>query len=122
MEKYDIAISTSCGRLDDIVVDTIDTAQACVQYLRTNNLGRYISIIVGPETCRATFIILEKIQHLRKYADAPFTAPANSERLYDLIKVQKPDVKIAFYFALKDTLVTQGLERASRYVHCIGAC
>ncbi|XP_042894474.2 structural maintenance of chromosomes protein 4-like, partial [Parasteatoda tepidariorum] len=38
-EKYDIAISTACGSLDNIVTDTIATARECVEHLRKHNLG-----------------------------------------------------------------------------------
>ncbi len=48
-DKYDIAISTACGPLDYIVVDTMDTAVQAVDYLKRNNLG------VG------TFIGLDKV-------------------------------------------------------------
>lgn len=48
-EKYDIAISSSCGSLDNILVDTIDTAQKCVTFLKTQNIGV------------ATFIGLDKV-------------------------------------------------------------
>lgn len=48
-EKYDVAISSSCGALDNIVVDTIDTAQRCVTFLKEQNIGV------------ATFIGLDKV-------------------------------------------------------------
>ena len=48
-EKFDVAISTACGALDNIVVDTIDTAQKCVEFLKKNNIGS------------ATFIGLDKM-------------------------------------------------------------
>lgn len=48
-EKYDIAISSSCGALDYIVVDTIDTAQECVNFLKRQGIGV------------ATFIALDKV-------------------------------------------------------------
>lgn len=48
-EKYDVAISSSCGALDHIVVDTIDTAQKCVNFLKKQNIGV------------ATFIALDKV-------------------------------------------------------------
>ena len=48
-EKYDGAVSTACGPLDNIVVDTVDTAQKCIGYLKHCNLGR------------ASFIALEKM-------------------------------------------------------------
>lgn len=49
-EKYDVAISSSCGALDHIVVDTIDTAQKCVTFLKEQNIGV------------ATFIGLDKVK------------------------------------------------------------
>lgn len=55
-KKYDVAISTCCGRLDNIVVDKVDTAEQCIKILKRDNIGR------------ATFIALEKIQG---YANAP---------------------------------------------------
>jgi len=48
-EKYDGSVSTACGPLDNIVVDTVDTAQKCIAYLKNGNLGR------------ASFIALEKM-------------------------------------------------------------
>lgn len=52
--KYDVAISTCCGRLDNIVVEDTATAQQCIQFLKDNNIGR------------ATFIALEKVNHLMR--------------------------------------------------------
>lgn len=40
LDKYDIAVSTACGRLENIVVDTVETAQQCIDHLRDNQLGR----------------------------------------------------------------------------------
>lgn len=51
-QKYDVAISTCCGRLDNIVVEDVATAQNCIQFLKDNNIGR------------GSFIALEKITHL----------------------------------------------------------
>jgi len=48
-EKYDVAISTACSGLDDIVVDTMETAVKCVEFLKKHDLG-----------C-ATFIALDKV-------------------------------------------------------------
>lgn len=50
-EKYDVAISSCCGALDNIVVDTIDKAQECVNFLKKQNIGV------------ATFIALDKVQY-----------------------------------------------------------
>ena len=52
-EKYDVAVSTAAGALDCIVVNNIDTAQRCVELLKTNNVGS------------ATFIALDKQEKWR---------------------------------------------------------
>ena len=52
-DKYDVAISTACGALDNIVVDTMETAVKCVQFLKAGDIGS------------ATFIGLDKMEHLR---------------------------------------------------------
>lgn len=51
-KEFDIAVSTSCPALDYIVVETTSAAQRCVELLRQRQLGV------------ATFLILEKQQHL----------------------------------------------------------
>lgn len=48
-DKYDVAISTACGALDNIVCDSIDTAQKCISFLKQSNIGS------------ATFIGLDKV-------------------------------------------------------------
>ena len=48
-EKYDVAISTACRALDHIVVDSMDTAMKCVEFLKKRNVGL------------ATFIGLDKV-------------------------------------------------------------
>ncbi|CAI2188545.1 20230_t:CDS:2, partial [Funneliformis geosporum] len=37
--KYDVAISTACPALNNIVVDSIELGQTCVEHLRKSNLG-----------------------------------------------------------------------------------
>lgn len=58
-EKYDVAISTTCRALDYIVVDNVDTAQMCVEFLRRENLGI------------ASFLVLDKQEKLRPYMAKP---------------------------------------------------
>ncbi|KAM9853058.1 structural maintenance of chromosomes protein 4 [Aulostomus maculatus] len=100
-EKYDVAISSSCGALDNIVVDTIDTAQKCVTFLKEQNIGV------------ATFIGLDKMKVWEKNM-APIRTPEDSPRLFDMVKVKDESVRPAFYFALRDTLVAQDMEQATR--------
>lgn len=40
--------------------------------------------------------------------------PENTPRLFDLVKVEDEKVRLAFYFALRDTLVANDLEEATR--------
>ncbi|XP_018323917.1 structural maintenance of chromosomes protein 4 [Agrilus planipennis] len=103
--EYDIAISTACGPLDNIVVDTVETAQRCIEFLKSHDIGR------------ATFIALDKQEHLRERAITRIKTPENVPRLYDLVRVQDERVKPAFYYALRDTLVTKDLEQATRIAY-----
>ncbi|XP_062329142.1 structural maintenance of chromosomes protein 4 isoform X1 [Osmerus eperlanus] len=99
--KYDVAISSCCGALDHILVDTIDTAQRCVMYLKTHNIGF------------ATFIGLDKMKVWEKKM-SPISPPEGAARLFDMVRVQDESTRPAFYFALRDTLVARDLEEATR--------
>lgn len=101
-KKYDVAISTACGRLKNFVVDTIDHAQQCVEFLKRNNLPT------------VTFIALDK---LRVRFNDMQQFPENVPRLYDLIQVNNRDILPAFYFSLGDTLVADNLDQASRIAY-----
>ncbi|XP_061308611.1 structural maintenance of chromosomes protein 4 [Pezoporus flaviventris] len=100
-EKYDVAISSSCGALDNIVVDTVDTAQACVNFLKAKRIGV------------ATFIALDKMAVWEKNLQK-IPTPENVPRLFDLVKAADEKLRPAFYFALRDTLVANNLEEATR--------
>lgn len=102
---YDVAISTACPPLDYIVVDTTSAAQRCVELLRTRKLGV------------ATFLILEKQSHLKKFLSERVETPEGAHRLFDLVKCDDNDIRLAFYFALRDTLVAKDLEQASRIAY-----
>ncbi|GMF32815.1 unnamed protein product [Phytophthora fragariaefolia] len=104
--KYDVAISTACGALNNLVVETTSGAQACVAYLRKHNLGR------------TTFLILEQLGYLKSKYSQTFrdvTAPSGrvAPRLFDLVKVNDEKYLPAFYYALRDTLVAKDLDEAS---------
>lgn len=104
-EIYDVAISTACGALDNIVVDTVETGQQCITFLKRNNIGT------------ATFIALDKMERWRTHSERLMDTPENVPRLYDLVRVNDDRVKTAFYFALRDTLVATDLEQASRIAY-----
>ena len=104
-EKYDIAVSTACGALDCIIVDTVDTAQACIEYLKTSGVGS------------GTFVALEKQEKWREPFMRKIQTPDNVPRLVDLIKVENPDLMLAFYYSLRNTLVATNLDQASKIAY-----
>jgi len=56
-----VAVSTACAALDHIVVDTMNTAQQCVEYLKQHGVGV------------ATFIGLDKMERWKTVCRKPFT-------------------------------------------------
>ncbi|OTF74898.1 structural maintenance of chromosomes protein 4-like protein, partial [Euroglyphus maynei] len=98
-KEYDIAVSTACGRLKNFVVDTIDNAQKCVEFLKQKKLSS------------ATFIALDK---LRVRWQPPASYPERVPRLVDLIRINDERIRPAFYFALGETLVAKDIDQARR--------
>lgn len=43
--------------------------------------------------------------------------PENTPRLFDLVKVKNEEIRQAFYFALRDTLVANNLDQATRVAY-----
>ncbi|XP_058815599.1 structural maintenance of chromosomes protein 4 [Topomyia yanbarensis] len=103
--KYDVAISTCCGQLDFIVVEKVNDAQACIDFLKKHDIGR------------ASFIALEKIQQYEQYCHSRIQTPENVPRLFDLVRVEDERVLPAFYFALRDTLVGDNLDQGQRIAY-----
>lgn len=83
-----------------MVVDTVQQGQACIEYLRKQNVGR------------ANFLVLEKIDETNGMR--PIQTPENVPRLFDLVKPKEARFAHAFYKALRDTLVAQDLAQANR--------
>ncbi|TAQ85840.1 hypothetical protein B7494_g5845 [Chlorociboria aeruginascens] len=101
-EKYDIAISTACGALDNFVTDTVEGGQQCIEYLRKTNLGR------------GNFMCLDK---LGSRDLAPIETPENVPRLFDLIKAKDDKFRPAFFHSLQNTLVAKDLAQANRIAY-----
>ncbi|KAG8797776.1 hypothetical protein FRC16_008533 [Serendipita sp. 398] len=101
-DKYDIAISTACPILNNLVVDTVEQAQECIEYLRRQNIGR------------ASFIALEK---LPKMSYDPVDTPEGVPRLFDLIKPKEPKYLPAFWKGVHNTLVADDLQQANRIAY-----
>jgi structural maintenance of chromosome 4 len=102
-DQYDVAVSTACGMLDNIVVQTTAGAQRCLEFLRKYNLGR------------ASFIPLDKQK--KGAHDRVVETPENAPRLFDLISSANYAVTPALYLAVGNTLVAPDLETASRWAY-----
>ncbi|KAI9199233.1 RecF/RecN/SMC [Polychytrium aggregatum] len=98
-DKYDVAITTACGALDNIVVDTVETAQKAIELLKRRQAGR------------GNFMCLDKLA-VRDMSSKP--TPENAPRLFDLIKPREDRFKVAFYYAVQNTLVAKDMDQAMR--------
>ena len=101
-QRYDVAISTACASLDNLVVDSVEVGQQCIDHLRKNNLGR------------ANFILLDR---LAERDMGPIKTPENVPRLFDLVNPKDLVFKPAFYSVLQNTLVANDLEQANRIAY-----
>ncbi|EHK98132.1 putative Structural maintenance of chromosomes protein 4 [Glarea lozoyensis 74030] len=101
-KKYDIAISTACGALDNFVTDTVEGGQQCIEYLRKTNLGR------------GNFMCLDKLGS-RDLSE--IETPENVPRLFDLITAKDERFRAAFYYSLQNTLVAKDLAQANRIAY-----
>lgn len=101
-EKYDVAISTACPDLDNLVVDTLATGQACLEHLRRNDLGRAKVMCLDRITPRN----MQKLQ-----------TPENAPRLFDLITFKHDRFAPAFFQVLANTLVADDLAQANRIAY-----
>ncbi|KAI0982114.1 hypothetical protein GJ496_007060 [Pomphorhynchus laevis] len=105
-QKYDCAVSTAGGRyLDYIVVDTMDTAQKCVELLKAENIGT------------ASFLGLDKQQVWKHHINKAFKISENVPRIFDVITVSDDVLRPAFYFAFRDTVIASDLDQASRLAY-----
>ncbi|KAI9762743.1 MAG: hypothetical protein M1840_001152 [Geoglossum simile] len=101
-QRYDVAISTACPSLDNIVVDSVEIGQQCINYLRKNSLGR------------AMFILLDRLpQRDMSRIDTPEGVP----RLFDLVKPKHEKFRSAFYSVMQNTLVATDLAQANRIAY-----
>ncbi|CAE7140346.1 unnamed protein product [Rhizoctonia solani] len=100
-DEYDVAVTTAAGGLNNMVVDTVEQAQACIEHLRKYNVGR------------AQFYVLEKLTVNARSMERIQT-PNNTPRLFDLITMKDKKFAPAFYMAMRDTLVAPDLDSGER--------
>jgi len=105
-EDYDVAVSTACGMLDHIVVQTTAGAQRCLTFLRKHDLGR------------ANFVALDKTK--KGAHDRAVETPEGAPRLFDLISPRHPAVTPAIYLGVGNTLVAPDLDTATRWAFDYG--
>jgi structural maintenance of chromosome 4 len=106
-DEYDVAITTACGQLNWIVTETAAGAQACLNYLKKHDIGR------------TTFLIMEKISEgvaRRK----PKQAPNGVHKLVDLVRVRDERHRVAFAYALGDTVVVNDMAEAKKVAYSGG--
>ncbi|KAI5713839.1 hypothetical protein M8J76_006275 [Diaphorina citri] len=101
-QKYDIAVSTACGALNYIVTETVEAGEAVIAAVKRQNVGR------------VNVIPLDKMQQYHSQCYDKYRTPENVPRLIDLIQVQDEKIRLAFYFATRETLVAQDLNQAKR--------
>lgn len=98
-DMYDVAISTACGGLDNLISETIAVGQACIEHIRKNDLGR------------VQVMCLDKIA---RRDVSPIATPENAPRLFDLITVKEAKFAPCFFQLLTNTLVAKDLEQGKR--------
>eukprot|EP00871_Galdieria_phlegrea_P003471 jgi/Galph1/4124/GphlegSOOS_G2767.1 len=104
-DEFDLAAGASIGTsADHLVVETANEAEKCVEFLKSNSLGR------------ATFIILDKLEYLKEKMRSS-EIPKGSRRLIDLIKPKTNIARLAFYFVIRDTLVASSFDEATRLAY-----
>jgi structural maintenance of chromosome 4 len=60
---------------------------------------------------------MEQLKNIQNDMSRDFRAPSNSQRLFDLVKPKEDTFRIAFYFALRNTLVANDIETASKIAY-----
>ena len=104
-KKYDEIITSCCGgRLDNIVVTNYEAAKAVTDYLKRTKLGRITCIILDIVSKQVGDFMRKNWQNL-----------PNSTRLFDVIDPVSEDVKVAFYFAISDTIYCEDSNLGMKY-------
>mmetsp|Transcript_32490 Transcript_32490/g.29328 ORF Transcript_32490/g.29328 Transcript_32490/m.29328 type:complete len:84 (-) Transcript_32490:2231-2482(-) len=66
---------------------------------------------------RATFIALDKIDWVKDHMKRDFKVPKGANRLFDLVNPKNDKFKVAFYYALRDTLVCKDIDTATNIAY-----
>ncbi|KAI5694347.1 hypothetical protein M8J75_015374 [Diaphorina citri] len=101
-EQYDQAVSTSCGSLDNIVCETVESCQQVLAEVKRANVGRVY------------LMALDQMGQYLKYCDRPRNTPGGLPRMFDLIRVEDERIRPAMYCATQTTLVAPTLAQAMK--------
>ncbi len=102
--QFEVAVEVALGgRLNDIIVDSENTAVTCINYLKNNNLGR------------ARFLPLDRIVPHSFSAKAEIAAKMSGiiDFAINLIEFDR-QYETAFRYVLRDTLVAESVEAARK--------
>ena len=95
--KYEIAFTVALTtQADAVVVNSTADAQAVLSFVKQQNLGR------------VTCIILETVNMTDEGLNASLP------RMVDLVTVKRPELKKAFWFAMRSTLLAEDIRTATR--------
>ncbi|ETO21487.1 hypothetical protein RFI_15719 [Reticulomyxa filosa] len=121
--EFDIAASTAASaQLNHILVEKTSHAQKAVEYLKLgfcfpwHIVQRVLDYVHVNAKKIGSFDICnfgkqkEQLQNRLHAIETPEKAP----RVFDLVKVQKPEYRYAFYYAFRDTLVAENMDQATR--------
>ncbi|RNF24459.1 putative structural maintenance of chromosome protein 4 [Trypanosoma conorhini] len=101
-DEYDIAAGVASNAWGFHVVEDRETATAALELLRKNNIGR------------ATMMVLKEIEReVGGRMNAPFTSPSpKATRLFEHIVPTNARFRVAFYQAVRDTLLVRDIGEA----------
>ena len=90
--------------MENIIVDTVDTAKKCLEYLKRYDIGR------------GTFLALEKTQRWRDKL-AKIKTPENAPRLIDLIEVEVRNKNLISNYCFLIAIIAFLLQLLHFYCH-----
>lgn len=101
-DRYDIAAGVASNAWGFHVVEDRPTATAALTLLKQEKIGR------------ASVMVVQEVQReMKQRMEAPFTSPSpKAQRLFDLIEPRNEKFRVAFYQAVRDTLVVSSLSEA----------
>lgn len=100
-EKYAMPLKIAAGsRSDSIVVESVEIAKECIEYLRENNIGY------------ATFLPLDKLKNEFFEKNAPKTEGV-VDLAINLVKYS-PKYDVVFKHVFSDTLIVENIETAKK--------